>query len=412
MGYPEDVKTLVLVRRAIESERSEVYMQMIREELEFQEWHNLRLIKLGELLLHLLRDPSFLKLSSEERVRKVWEEVQSLPVPSWAKDIFWQPALGPKELVAQIEALSAVDLMRMDIEPPAWIVEDILPEGITLLSGVPKIGKSWLALNVALGVASGGMVLGHKVTKPLTVLYLALEDGKARIKSRLSVMLQGDPPPPSLNFVFSWDRAIGLALLDYYLEHNPVDFVIIDHIWVFMSRPTSKQRKYFQDMYEAELSVFSKLAEIVHRHGVSLLFTTHERKTKSDDFIDMAIGTRGVTGGPDTIWRLTRKRAQFEGKLEITGRDISELELAIKFSPEIGTWQLLGDATWWSVSEQRSQIIEVMKDLKGPVGAQELADALGWKVSNVRFHLMRMHRDGVVERVKRGLYRLVQREND
>ncbi len=49
---------------------------------------------------------------------------------------------------------SAAELQGRVFPPIKWIVPDILPEGLTLLAGKPKLGKSWLALDAAIAVAS------------------------------------------------------------------------------------------------------------------------------------------------------------------------------------------------------------------------------------------------------------------
>lgn len=68
--------------------------------------------------------------------------------------------------------------------PLRYSVPGVVPEGLTLLVGPPKAGKSWLALAVLLAVASGGRALGKlRVGAPRRVLYLALEDeiGRAHV---------------------------------------------------------------------------------------------------------------------------------------------------------------------------------------------------------------------------------------
>ena len=56
-----------------------------------------------------------------------------------------------------------------------------------MLAGAPKIGKSWMALDLALHVAKGEALWGLKV-HPGTVLYLCLEDGNGRIHDRLNAI--------------------------------------------------------------------------------------------------------------------------------------------------------------------------------------------------------------------------------
>jgi RecA-family ATPase len=54
---------------------------------------------------------------------------------------------------------SAADLWHMQSESPKYIVPGLIGEGIILLAGRPMIGKSWLALDVAIAVATGGECL-------------------------------------------------------------------------------------------------------------------------------------------------------------------------------------------------------------------------------------------------------------
>jgi hypothetical protein len=68
-------------------------------------------------------------------------------------------------------------------------VKGYLVEGATILAGRPKIGKSWLALDWSIAVARGGFCFGDVHCKEGDVLYIALEDNKRRLKSRLAKLL-------------------------------------------------------------------------------------------------------------------------------------------------------------------------------------------------------------------------------
>lgn len=86
-----------------------------------------------------------------------------------------------------VEPLQTVDanwLIQQPRREPVWVVEDLMPAGLHLLTGAPKIGKSWLVLDLALAVSAGRPFWGY-ATRRCGVLYLALEDTLARIQGRM-----------------------------------------------------------------------------------------------------------------------------------------------------------------------------------------------------------------------------------
>ena len=58
-------------------------------------------------------------------------------------------------MMEDFETRTAQLLLENHIEQPGWVVEDLIPCCLTLFAGDPKIGKSWLGLDLALHVASG-----------------------------------------------------------------------------------------------------------------------------------------------------------------------------------------------------------------------------------------------------------------
>src|SRR5262249_10785231 len=123
----------------------------------------------------------------------------------------------PQEQPPQVETFTAAELMKMQLAKQRWAVAGVLPSGSTIGAGKPKLGKSWLALNVALAVAQGGVALGSIPVEAGDVLYLALEDTKRRLKDRLAKMLgtQDATPPERLTLTTACPRADkgGLAFI-------------------------------------------------------------------------------------------------------------------------------------------------------------------------------------------------------
>src|SRR5215203_6519675 len=101
-----------------------------------------------------------------------------------------------------LTGLRTGDWLDAQVFPPLnYVVPGLLPEGLTLLVGAPKIGKSWLSLATALAAATGGRALGHIKVDPRPVLLLALEDGDRRLQDRIRKLIPGAPIPPQLQYM-------------------------------------------------------------------------------------------------------------------------------------------------------------------------------------------------------------------
>ena len=84
----------------------------------------------------------------------------------------------------KLHTINAEDLQNRTYEPTHFLVDELIPEGLHILAGAPKIGKSWLALWLCLCI-SQGQPLWNFATTQGEVLYLSLEDSFQRIQMRL-----------------------------------------------------------------------------------------------------------------------------------------------------------------------------------------------------------------------------------
>ena len=98
-----------------------------------------------------------------------------------------------------VDTMTATELMTVEFEPTRWVVPGVLPEGLTILGGKPKKGKSWMALGLCEAVASGGVAFGTTRVEEGDTLYLALEDNKKRLQKRLKKVLDGHPAPERMH---------------------------------------------------------------------------------------------------------------------------------------------------------------------------------------------------------------------
>src|SRR5829696_6178420 len=228
------------------------------------------------------------------------------------------------------ETVSAADLMAAELPPVRWGVRGVLPEGVTLLAGKPKLGKSWLALGICVAVASGGVALGTRQVEWGEVLYLALEDNRRRLQKRLGKMLR-EPAPEGLEMATAWpklDEGGVEALKSWLGEHPEARLVAVDTL--AKTRPRTRGQNVYQEDYAA----LEELLPLAAEHGVAIVVVHHTRKMAAADPLDEISGSTGLTGGVDGALVLKRDRGRADAYLHVTGRDIEEeQELALRWDP-------------------------------------------------------------------------------
>ena len=237
-----------------------------------------------------------------------------------------------------LETIDADTLLGIPYEPLSFVVEDLLPQGLHLLAGAPKIGKSWLALWLCLQVAQGES-LWNFATKPCEVLYLCLEDSFQRIQSRLLDLTED--APPTLHFaVMSEQLHSGLVeqMEQFLREHPATGLVVIDTLQRI--RAVGSEANPYASDYR-DIGVLKALAD---QHRIAVLLIHHLRKLNDDDPMNMISGTTGLSGATDSNFVLRRsKRRENPATLYCTGRDIVYRELSLEFNNETHIWNLLSD---------------------------------------------------------------------
>lgn len=266
-------------------------------------------------------------------------------------------------------------LARKEFPVVKWAVPNLLPEGYGVLGGRPKIGKSWLALDLALAVALGGYAIGSQDYPATagTVLYLALEDTERRLQERQRLLVPYQQEGlKRIIYAITWPRLHngGLEALTQFLDvFTDCRLVIIDTL-----AKIKPQLKRGSDPYEHDMEIGGQLQAIANKYHICLLAIHHTRKTRSEvgDFVDELAGSTGITGSPDFIAQLVRGRGEHTGILKITGKDIPDLELALKFDD--CRWIHLGSARDYRISATQDKVLQCLKNSSEPLKPKEISE--------------------------------------
>lgn len=292
--------------------------------------------------------------------------------------------------------ISAPDLQALQLKPPRYAVQGILPEGCSLLVGKAKMGKSWLALGLAVAVSSGMPALGEVEVAQGEVLYIAFEDGERRLQRRLNEILNDEPAPPPLTFATDWNTAEqgGLDDLERWITAHPdARLVIVDTLVRF--RPPEKANA---GVYGQDYRAVAPITDLAHRLSTTIMVVHHSNKRASgetDDPMDLISGSTGLSGAADGALIMRRQRGSQDALLAIYDRDTEDKELALRWNLATGGWVLLGDATDFKRSEQRNALLVALHDLGG-ASYRELATHLEKSPGSVRKLLWEMGQDGLV----------------
>lgn len=274
-----------------------------------------------------------------------------------------------------------------------------------MLAGAPKVGKSWLALDLCVAVAAGGKALGSVDVEPGPVLYLALEDTPRRLQRRLRQVLAGSPPSP--NLVLSIESPPlpdgGLERIEKWLVRREETDTQARLIVIDVFERVRGPMPMGQTAYTADYAAVRAIKTLADAYNVAVLLIHHLRKVTSGDWLSEISGTLGLPGACDTIAVLKRSRGEADGLLQITGRDVEEQEYALRFDPKFGAWSLLGLAADLDVSDTRRKILEW---LRAHPGDKPAAIALGTGLNRelVKKTATRMAGDGKLDTDHQGRY--------
>ena len=318
----------------------------------------------------------------------------------------WQPTPDMRTAAPRASwesrIISADQLKQKVFKPVRYVLPGYIPEGLTIFAGKPKAGKSWLLYDVCVACAADRFVLGTIKPAQGDVLYLALEDSQRRLKQRLEKFYPSEAWPAELKLVTEWPRADagGVAEIAGWCRSvpNPL-LVVIDTLERF--RPASKPGP---SAYAADYAALADLQKLSHELGIAIVVIHHVRKMDADDPFDMVSGTNGLTGAADTI--LVLKKQSGNVTLYSRGRDIDEKETALQFNRSSCRWTILGEASEVHGSGERAAVLTALT-YAGPDGMSipEIMVATGRRDRNAVDQLLfKMHRDGDVTRLKRGIY--------
>ena len=339
--------------------------------------------------------------------------------------------IGAQSLLAGIK--TGAYLNETEFAPLSFVVPGLIPAGLTILAGSPKVGKSFLVLDMCLAACTGGSLFNGKVrVRQRPVLYLALEDGDRRIQSRCRALL-GDHVPIPAEFAYLTtlqpQSLVGDTLRAWFATlpaETPGPLVVVDTF-----ARVKKPAKGGTNAYDHDSTEMARLQDLARTgpDGTAVVVVHHVNKAlgarsgEGGDYVNAINGTNGLAGVADAILILARERTSNDGLLSVTGRDVEEQRYAV--TKDGARWDLDGatleaaaaraeqraeeratEARTQKVGDLMARIITYLDQHPGQqFTAPEVAEAIGaTDVHRVSDYLRRAATSGNATRTQRGQY--------
>lgn len=293
----------------------------------------------------------------------------------------------------EIKTLSYDELVGSKEPDLEFLIQDLLPLGcLILLAGKPKLGKSLLALLIAISVGIGKDLWNKKV-KQGGVLFISTEDGVNRLKKRVWVML-GDPKKYQADIHFFsgdmilTDKGVLEALRNKVLELQPRLIVLDPLINLFRG----KELNSAEDMN----TVLRPLQNLAKESGACVLVIHHARKSSGEDSIDVVQGSITISGVADGLLILRsfqgeEKRASLDVILkdaEIPKRVVLKLDHKL-------IWDVEGTFDQVSTEKLSKRILDLLAD--GDATTTKIAMTFNEPYETVRKSLRRLEVEGKIQ---------------
>ena len=316
------------------------------------------------------------------------------PLAPSSEVIPWQREAKPED-DQLTRRWTGASLMSTSFAPLQFLSRPFLPASAAIvLAGSPKVGKSFLVLDLCLCCDSDGKrkLFNYFPVESCGVLYLALEDTPESIRDRLETLAKPTlqfsrhvEPSEKMHIYFQWPRlgAGCLERIEAHLDAHPdTRLIIVDTLQLV--RPSSRKGV---NAYETDYEIIASFRRLAGARKVCILLLTHLRKgdgTNPDPFEEVT-GSMGISGAADATIILKRKAGENKGKLYTRGRRVEDQAMQLAFSDCV--WSYVSEGDYGQI-QHAAEVIECLQEHGTWMTAADVSHWLyrecGIKLSNPR----------------------------
>ena len=307
---------------------------------------------------------------------------------------------------------SGITLEELFIHPPPpvqWMIPRLLPEGALVFAGPPKIGKSFLSLQLCTDITTGAITLGKFTTNQGRIHYFGLEDNLRRFYDR--TLKQGLDLSNAHLLHLHIATMPGQQTVDQcraILErYKDTSIIVIDTME--RVRDNKAGRTQYSEDYDF-VGVYQQLALEFH---VVIILVHHTKKAPGETQLDAISGTRGIIAAAENLWILEKSpNPNYYATLHVEGKGVDSFDYSLDFNKDTCTWEILDELEGPALPENRQDILDLLRE-KGILSTKDICDMITLnanghggdiKPATIRKNLSRMKEAGQIFQPKTGYY--------
>lgn len=268
------------------------------------------------------------------------EQVETSTIPTPPTIPSSAPPIIPDYSSPPLGIIDGISLMEMEFSPPVVIVKNLFHSGLSVVSGMPKAGKSWFCQSLSLAVATGTEIIGFE-TNQCEVLYLSFESKHHELQHRFNILLQGEPMPNGIHFytdIKTLDNGLLEFLQDTINQYPNIKLIIIDTLQFIRSTKTGGGT-----LYQKEYREMSILKGFADKNNVCILAVHHLKNTPTKDVFAKMYGSNAIRGATNTNIVMIKDDDTSNVQFHVESRDVESTTKIIQMNNDNCRWEVVSD---------------------------------------------------------------------
>jgi hypothetical protein len=341
-------------------------------------------------------------ITSRARDRKIW-----FPDVEAAIDAV---SIGHRKLPTP---QSGTALLQKQFPAPFYFVERVLCQGLTLLAGKSKRGKTYFCLDMGMAISFGWDAFKKLKTKQSKVLFVSLEDGEILVQENLHKINPQLQELPHMDFIYEDFPRLGSGAIECLKEAlDTYSLIFIDILGRILPDP-SHTRKNISE-YQIITDFLGPIHDLVRDSEKAIVITDHLRKAPSDDEFDEIAGSMAKVGVADHVMLFKRGADEKEASVRILGKRINHHKVVVTYVEQPcekagcplethGHLEFVGEGEAFEAKTEEMKILTVLREEERPLHTKEIVQMMGLpptQYHRIRMRLSRMYAEGEIGRRK------------